>query len=142
MSITVNTAGGNSACLSTEFGTSPVGATCHLPLNKIVWGDDSVSHKVNETFPLPVQIMEITGEAIAFTGNMGASGSFPVINPILTPSVNCSFLTSNKELFKSLFKYLNFTIIFYLNLLSVNFLVLASAVIFSFLKNVFTLIRS
>ena len=83
MSITVNTAGGNTACLSTEFGTSPVGATCHLPLNKIVWGDDSVSHKVNETFPLPVQIMEITGEAIAFTGNMGASGSFPVINPIL-----------------------------------------------------------
>lgn len=81
MSITVNTAGGT-ACLSTEFGTSPVGATCHLPLNKIVWGDDSVSHKVNETYPLPVQIMEITGEAIAFTGNMGASGSFPIENTI------------------------------------------------------------
>ena len=81
MSIIVNTAGGT-ACLSTEFGTSPVGATCHLPLNKIVWGDDTVSYRVNETYPLPVQIMEITGEALIFTGNMGASGSFPIINPI------------------------------------------------------------
>ena len=85
MSLTVNVFGGT-ASMCTDTGTSPVGGTCHLPLNKIVWGDDSTSYKVNETYPLPVQLMEVTGESLVVSGNLGASGSFPVINPFVTGS--------------------------------------------------------
>lgn len=80
MPLVVNVYGGT-ANMETDFGTTPEGATAHLPLNKIVWGDDSVSYKVNETYPLPVQVMAVTGEALVVSGNLGASGSFPVINP-------------------------------------------------------------
>ena len=91
MSLTVNIYGGT-ACMETEYGTSPVGATCHLPLNKIVWGDDNVSYKVNETYPLPVQIMEVTGEALVVSGNLGASGSFPVVNPTISGATTAPFI--------------------------------------------------
>lgn len=79
MSLKVNVYGG-SADFCTDYGTSPVGATCHLPLSKIVWGDETTSYRANETYPLPVQIMEVTGESLVVTGNLGASGSFPVVN--------------------------------------------------------------
>jgi len=79
MSLKVNVYGG-SADFCTDFGTSPVGATCHLPLSKLVWGDENTSYRANETYPLPVQIMEVTGESLVVTGNLGASGSFPIVN--------------------------------------------------------------
>ena len=79
MGLTVNVHGGT-ASMCTDIGTSPVGATCHLPLNKIVWGDDSVSYKANETYPLPVQIMAVTGESLVVSGNLGPSGDFPIFN--------------------------------------------------------------
>ena len=82
MPLIVNVYGGT-ANMETDYGTTPEGATAHLPLNKIVWGDDSVSYKVNETYPLPVQIMAVTGEALVVSGNIGASGSFPIENPIV-----------------------------------------------------------
>tara|TARA_R100000697_G_scaffold123634_1_gene157352 strand:+ start:771 stop:1922 length:1152 start_codon:yes stop_codon:yes gene_type:complete len=83
MSLTVNVFGGT-ASMCTDFGTSPVGGTCHLPLQKMVWGDDNLSYKVNETYPLPVQIMEVTGESLVVSGNLGASGSFPIVNPFVS----------------------------------------------------------
>jgi len=81
MSILVNVHGGT-AYVETDFGTSPLGATAHLPLNKLVWGDDSISNRVNETTPLPVQIMAVTGESLVVSGSLGASGSFGIENTI------------------------------------------------------------
>lgn len=91
MTIKLSTYGGN-ADFCTDFGTSPIGATCHLPLSKLVWGDATSSYRVNETTPLPVQIMEVTGESLVVTGNMGASGSFPIINPIITGATTAPFI--------------------------------------------------
>ena len=79
MSIKVNVYGGN-ADFCTDYGTSPLGATCHLPLSKMVWGDSSSSFRVNETYPMPVQIMAVTGESLVVSGNFGASGSLPIVN--------------------------------------------------------------
>ena len=77
--ITANISGGT-ADFCTDYGTTPEGVTCHLPLNKLVWGDSTTSYKANETYPLPVQVMAVTGGSLTMTGNMGASGSFPIIN--------------------------------------------------------------
>jgi len=79
MSIKVNVYGG-SADFCTDYGTSPLGATCHLPLSKMVWGDNASSYRVNETTPMPVQVMAVTGEALVISGNVGASGSLPIVN--------------------------------------------------------------
>ena len=90
--ITANISGGT-ADFCTDIGTTPEGVTCHLPLNKLVWGDSSYSYKVNETYPLPVQVRGVTGDSLQFTGNIGASGNFPVINPTLSgPSGGIQFL--------------------------------------------------
>ena len=77
--ITANISGGT-ADFCTDYGTTPEGVTCHLPLNKIVWGDSTTSYKANETYPLPVQVMAVTGGSLTMTGNLGASGSFPIVN--------------------------------------------------------------
>ena len=81
--ITANISGGT-ADFCTDIGTTPEGVTCHLPLNKIVWGDSTTSYKVNETYPLPVQVRGVTGDSLQFSGNIGASGNFPVVNPEIT----------------------------------------------------------
>lgn len=81
MSILVNVHGGT-AYVETDFGTSPLGATAHLPLNKLVWGDDSISNRVNESTPLPVQIMAVTGESLVVSGSLGASGFFGIENKV------------------------------------------------------------
>jgi len=77
--ITANISGGT-ADFCTDIGTTPEGVTCNLPLNKMVWGDSSVSYKVNETYPMPVQVMAVTGGSLNMTGNLGASGDFPIKN--------------------------------------------------------------
>ena len=89
--ITANISGGT-ASFCTDYGTSPEGVTCHLPLNKIVWGDSTTSYKANETYPLPVQVMAVTGDALTMTGNLGASGSFPVINRVISGSTAAPFI--------------------------------------------------
>jgi hypothetical protein len=79
MPITVNVFGG-SADFGADYGTAPLGVTYYIPFNKAIWGDDTTSYYANETTPMPVQVMAVTGEALTFTGNMGASGTFPVVN--------------------------------------------------------------
>ena len=74
---------GGTANFATDFGTSPVGTTAHLPLNKLVWGDDTNSYKVNESTPLPIQVTAVTGEAIVVSGFLGASGNFPIENKVI-----------------------------------------------------------
>jgi len=79
MSLKVNVYGGN-ADFCTDYGTSPVGTACHIPLSKVVWGDKTSSYRVNETTPMPVQIMAVTGESLVISGNVGVSGATPIVN--------------------------------------------------------------
>tara|TARA_X000001388_G_scaffold71644_1_gene61620 strand:- start:13104 stop:14231 length:1128 start_codon:yes stop_codon:yes gene_type:complete len=89
--ITANISGGT-ADFCTDYGTTPEGVTCHLPLNKIVWGDSTTSYKANETYPLPVQVMAVTGGSLTMTGNLGASGNFPIINRSISGATTAPFI--------------------------------------------------
>jgi hypothetical protein len=60
------------ATLGTDYGTSGVTANIHLPLSKIVWGNENVSRRASTEFPLPVSIRDILG------GNTGATAAFSV----------------------------------------------------------------
>jgi len=59
------------ATLGTDYGTSGVTANIHLPLSKIVWGNENVSRRASTEFPLPVSIRDIVG-------NTGGTGAFSV----------------------------------------------------------------
>tara|TARA_R110002020_G_scaffold404383_4_gene614461 strand:- start:3290 stop:4384 length:1095 start_codon:yes stop_codon:yes gene_type:complete len=89
--ITANISGGT-ADFCTDFGTTPEGVTCHLPLNKLVWGDSTTSYKANETYPLPVKVMAVTGDSLTMSGNLGASGSFPIINRVIDGATASPFI--------------------------------------------------
>lgn len=78
----------STAILATEYASSGTGLSlAHLPLNKMVWGDDGVGNRVSETYPLPIQILGVTNNYLGVTfgpirGNVTAStasGTFLVV---------------------------------------------------------------
>jgi len=78
---------GNTASVATDYGHPSHGLTAaHVPLQKLVWGDDSASYRTSLTNPLPIQWAGATGP-VDMTGNVsGQTGSrFPVTN-VLTQS--------------------------------------------------------
>jgi len=78
---------GNTASVATDYGHSSHGLTAaHVPLQKLVWGDDSASYRTSLSNPLPIQWAGATGP-VDMTGNVsGQTGSrFPVTN-VLTQS--------------------------------------------------------
>ena len=78
----------STAILATEYASSGTGLSlAHLPLNKMVWGEDGVGNRVSETYPLPIQILGVTNNYLGVTfgpirGNITtttASGTFLVV---------------------------------------------------------------
>ena len=79
-SITITVFGGT-AGLATDFNTSGAGFSgIHIPINKLSWGDENISYRVSDTYPLPVKFYGSSGDSISVTGKVEASGSFPIIN--------------------------------------------------------------
>jgi len=68
------------ATLGTDYGTSGVTSNIHLPLSKIVWGNENVSRRASTEFPFPVSIRDIGGFS-------GASAAFSVT---VLGTANCS----------------------------------------------------
>lgn len=68
--ITVNIYDGI-ATLGTDYNTSGITSNIHLPLSKIVWGNENVSRRASTEFPFPVSIRDIGGFS-------GASAAFSV----------------------------------------------------------------
>lgn len=55
--------------LGTDYNTSGITSSIHLPLSKIVWGNENVSRRASTEFPLPVSVRDIGGFS-------GASATF------------------------------------------------------------------
>lgn len=74
---------GNTASVATDYGHSSHGLTAaHVPLQKLVWGDDSASYRTSLSNPLPIQWAGATGP-VDMTGVVsGQTGSrFRIANP-------------------------------------------------------------
>ena len=78
---------GNTASMATDYGNSGTGLTAtHLPLSKLVWGDDSTGYRTSLTNPLPIQIggqsgpIEISGWIKGATTGTGGDDAFRIQN--------------------------------------------------------------
>ena len=71
------------ATLGTDYNTSGVTSAIHLPLSKIVWGNENVSRRVSSEYPMPVDIMSINGfSGAASNFNVAGVGQFQVGNTL------------------------------------------------------------
>ena len=77
--IEINIANGT-AVLATDYGTSGYGFTAsHTQIAKLAWGNENVSYRANETYPLPVAVYGNTGSSLTVTGTVAGSGNFTVV---------------------------------------------------------------
>ena len=73
---------GNTASMATDYGNSGTGLTsAHLPLTKMVWGDEDNGNRTSLTNPLPIQISGQSG-GVEISGSISGTtnGSFQIIN--------------------------------------------------------------
>lgn len=71
--------------LGTDYNTAGVSPDVHLPLSKVVWGNENVSHRVSTEYPMPVDIRSFIGNSgsgflLGITGSVYGSGTFNVGN--------------------------------------------------------------
>ena len=76
---------GGTAVLGTDYNTAGVSPNIHLPLSKVVWGDENVSRRVSTEYPMPVDIRSFIGNSgagflLGITGSVYGSGTFNVGN--------------------------------------------------------------
>ena len=71
------------ATLGSDYNTSGVTSNIHLPLSKVVWGNENVSRRVSYEYPMPVDIMSIGGfSGSASSFNVSGVGRFYVGNTL------------------------------------------------------------
>lgn len=94
--IEINIANGT-AILATDYGTSGYGLTAaHAQIAKVVWGDENVSYRTNETYPFPVRVYGGTGSALDVSGTIAGTGDFYVrTNPTIPLIVKGSTFTAD-----------------------------------------------
>ena len=81
--------------VASDFNTTGVSSDTHVPLSKLTWGSDSISNRVTEIKPLPVQMYFATGDgstgakvsdsgALHVTGPVGVTGYVGITAPLGT----------------------------------------------------------
>ncbi len=72
---------GNTANMATDFASSGVGITnAHIPIQKIAFGDDTVSTRVSASTPLPITIQS-NQELVGVSGSVGLTGNATIVVP-------------------------------------------------------------
>ena len=71
---------GNTANMATDFASSGSGITnAHVPIQKIAFGDDSVTNRVSSSTPLPITIQSYQSN-VGISGDVGISGGVAIGN--------------------------------------------------------------
>ena len=78
----INVAGGATATISTDFVIDSYGATSHVQLFKLVWGNTSDANRITTSNPLPTYLAStgVTLNTNASISGGGTGGSVPVVN--------------------------------------------------------------
>ena len=72
---------GNTANMATDFASSGVGITnSHVPIQKIAFGDETVSTRVSASTPLPITIQS-NQELVGVSGSVGITGNTKIVVP-------------------------------------------------------------
>jgi len=67
--------------VASDYNTTGVSSDVHVPLSKLVWGSDTIAHRVTELKPIPVQMFFATGDG-STGANISTSGAMHVTGPI------------------------------------------------------------
>ena len=71
---------GNTANMATDFAAAGVGITnAHVPIQKLAFGDDTVTKRVSSSEPLPITIQS-NQERVGVSGDVGITGFVQVGN--------------------------------------------------------------
>ena len=78
------------ATLGTDYNTSGVSSGIHIPLQKMIWGNESISRRVGNEYPMPVDIKSFNGNSgadylLGVTGSVRGIGRFVVGNTATDP---------------------------------------------------------
>jgi hypothetical protein len=78
----INVAGGATATISTDFVIDSYGATSHVQLFKLVWGNTSDANRITTSNPLPTYLAStgVTLNTNASISGGGTAGSVQVVN--------------------------------------------------------------
>ncbi len=75
---------GNTANMATDFASTGSGITnAHVPVQKIAFGDSTITKRVSSTDPLPITIQSYQTN-VGVTGEVGVTGTVEVVNPFET----------------------------------------------------------
>ena len=69
------------ATVGSDYGTTGITSSIHLPFSKLVWGNDLVSRRVSTEYPMPVDIKTlngITASTLPISGTVSGTGTFYV----------------------------------------------------------------
>ena len=71
---------GNTANMATDFAAAGVGITnAHVPIQKIAFGDDTVTNRVSSSSPLPITIQSYQS-VVGVSGDVGITGGVAIGN--------------------------------------------------------------
>jgi len=85
--IEINIANGT-AILATDYGTSGTGFTgSHAQIAKVVWGNENLTYRTSETYPMPVKVYGNTGTSLTVSGTVSGTGDFFIKNTTTTPII-------------------------------------------------------
>ena len=78
------------ATLGTDYNTSGVSSSIHIPHSKMIWGNQNESYRVGLEYPMPVNVVSLNGNSgpsylLGVTGNVYGLGTFTVGNTSTNP---------------------------------------------------------
>jgi hypothetical protein len=75
---------GNTANMATDFASTGSGITnAHVPVQKIAFGDSTITKRVSSSDPLPITIQSYQTN-VGVTGEVGITGMIEIVNPFET----------------------------------------------------------
>lgn len=78
------------ATLGTDYNTSGVSSSIHIPHSKMIWGNQNESYRVGLEYPMPVNVLSFNGNSgaswqMGVTGSVYGLGTFTVENTSTNP---------------------------------------------------------
>ena len=78
------------ATLGTDYNTSGVSSSIHIPHSKMIWGNQNESYRVGLEYPMPVNVLSFNGNSgasylMGVTGSVYGLGTFTVGNTSTNP---------------------------------------------------------
>ena len=95
---------GNTANMATDFASSGSGITnAHVPIQKIAFGDDTVTNRVSSSNPLPITIQSYQSN-VGISGDVGITGGRKGSNMLYLSGIQSEKVLTNDMIDRVVFE--------------------------------------